>query len=156
MTTIWREDSTLDPAQVQAFQYEENAFHACLRAFFWELKSALDLMKIWISESYGRKSALWEKLEESRESNWYKEVTAYRNFSHESFLVPQGLYQTATKKLIARNIAQAGREGGGQPMIPDTLIEYRNETHALFATLLTLVPPTPMPKSDISLGVTEA
>jgi hypothetical protein len=135
MGALWKDDASIKAEQKLQLQAEVNKFYAHLRAFFWELDAAFDLMQIWIKGAHGRESDKWAELEKARVTDWFKDSSAYRNFSHESFLVSEGIFQTSSQKIIARNIAQPARKGRGQPMIPDTLVEYRNEIQTLFNKL---------------------
>jgi hypothetical protein len=131
MSTIWEDDPTVEDARRPHLQTDINRFRAHLRAFFWELVATFDAMKVWIVETYGRKSEQMAELEKTGEADWYVAVSAYRNFAHRCFLTSQGVFGVENRKLIVRSLIQS-RKDGGQPMIPDTLVEYRNEMQKLF------------------------
>jgi hypothetical protein len=131
MSTIWEDDPTVENDRRLQLQTEINRFHAHLRAFFWELVATFDAMKVWIVKTYGRKSEQMAELEKAGEADWYGAVSAYRNFAHRCFLVEQGEYGVESRKLIFRSLIQA-RKDGGQPVIPEGLVEFRNEMYKLF------------------------
>jgi hypothetical protein len=130
MSTIWKDDPTVEDARKPDLQADINRFHAHLRSFFWELVATFDAMKVWIVETYGRNSEQMAELEKTGKTDWYVAVSAYRNFAHRSFLFSQGVFGE-NRKLIVRSLIQSRRDGG-QPMIPHTLVEYRNEMQNLF------------------------
>jgi hypothetical protein len=134
MSTIWEDDATLEKARRLDLQADINRFHAHLRAFFWELVATFEEMKVWATETHGRASGHLAELHKTANANWYAEVSSYRNFAHRCFLVAQGEYGVESRKLVFRSLIQA-RKDGGQPMVPDGLIEYRDEMHKLLDRL---------------------
>jgi hypothetical protein len=134
MTTNWQIDVALDATRKGQLQTDINRFHAHLRSFFWEMIAAFEAMKVWIIETRGRNSAHMKALEKSTTADWFVEVSNYRNFAHRSFLVSQSLFQESTQKMIHRSLL-AARRGGGQPAIPESLVEYRNHMNNVFGTI---------------------
>jgi len=143
MTTNWQIDVALDAARRSQLQTDINRFHAHIRSFFWEMIAAFEAMELWIIETHGRNSAPMKALKKSRTADWFVETSNYRNFAHRSFLISQSLFQESTQKMIRRSLLPA-RRGGGQPAIPESLVEYRNHLNEAFETIQQL------PVSEVS------
>lgn len=148
MATLWEDDATVEASRKPHLQSDVNRFHAHLRAFFWELVAAFETMKVWATEIHGRNSTQLAELEKVEQELWFVDMSNYRNFAHRSFLVNQGLFQVESRKLIFRSLIQA-RKGGPQRMIPDGLVEFRDELHKLFVRVLSL-PANAMPSVQTS------
>jgi hypothetical protein len=140
MSTLWSDDPTVENTRRPHLQADVNRFHAHLRSFFWELVATFDAIEVWVKETYGRNSGHLAELRHREKADWFVEVSNYRNFAHRCFLVSQGMYGTENRKLIARSLVPARRHGG-QPMIPDGLVEYRNEMHRLFSDIKNFAAP---------------
>jgi hypothetical protein len=69
-------------------------FHWHLRAFFWELCAEMDLLHVVVRQSpkHVREKNMddWQRAKDSR---WFSEISAYRNFAHESVLFVQAHYK---------------------------------------------------------------
>jgi len=97
MTTLWHDDPSLDDKAKFHLQGEVSRFHAHLRAFFWELVAAFESMRIWAKE-YGAASKQVQEIKAAANSDWYAEISEYRNFAHRSFLVAQGIFGTQDRQ----------------------------------------------------------
>jgi len=129
MQTNWIDDSSLDEATKKTLAFEGNQLHWHIRAFFWELVATFDTLLQWENYRYdlgiqeekviwaeikknsnkAKKNHLdWDReyglLEDAWNSDWFFEVTNYRNFAHRSFIFINaeynGFYGKQKPKLI--------------------------------------------------------
>lgn len=76
----WFKRMTFDPLTGKLREKEVELFHWHLRAFFWELVAARDVLK--------RGSIIIQKSAKALDdTRWFQEVNEYRNFTHESIHV---------------------------------------------------------------------
>ena len=145
----WKADPTITIDRRPYLLADINRLNAHLRSFFWELVATFDAMRFWVKETFGDASKQMAELEKAAESEWYMEVSEYRNFAHRGFVASEGMFKSSDRKLIARCLVQT-RRGGPQAMIPDRLAEYQHEIQALFDRLgkLTALPATPSIESS--------
>ena len=109
-TREWKNDPNLDSSSRTGLTHQENQLHYHLRAFFWELIATWDIILQWMNKRYSlglrEDKVRWKWLQREAkkrgkyhelktlstayDSTWFKEVRAYRNLAHCSFLFVQG------------------------------------------------------------------
>ncbi len=103
----WRDPNFPEATKAQ-YQIEVNQFHWHLRAFFWELVAAVDVLLVQVNMTHELEIAedeiAWRTvktaaerrrissrpitmLKQTFESDWFTEVRGYRNFAHRGQLI---------------------------------------------------------------------
>jgi len=94
-------------------------FHWHLRSFFWEMVAVRDSLR----REANTDSKIKATVESLNNQQWFKEVLAYRNFTHVSFHVVERFFSHETGKALVfqlqRAILSQTRMGDGMALMKD-------------------------------------
>jgi hypothetical protein len=83
---------------------QQKLFHWHLRAFFWELIAVRDSL----NREAPNDPVIDAAIKSLNAEQWFQEVTAYRNFAHQSFHVVEYVVPVKTGKAIAYQLQGTG------------------------------------------------